>query len=585
MKKKIAYILLMMVAWGMSACSSSKDEPATQPVPQPAPQPAPTPIPSDGSVFGDVPINFSVMVQEHATTRTATPDIVYGHEVTTEYKGIRTWDDIKGTSAADDVGFGVYAIYTGNLTYAQAVNAAATAKAAADAATTAEEIADADKLDNRAERQIVMDNVQVKTTNGTTWTYDNTRFWPANSSNVSFFAYTPYKTAGINYPTSSDIDTSKAIEDFSYVKKENFSAPYTTWNHSTDQTADLLYGVANQSSTDYSGSEFKVEDDDYVDMHRPTDNTLHWKLKHALARARFSIYNYMSNEDEGDGEAIAIGGSGSEYMKYMDGGFYYIDDPENPGSHIKVDLNGYYVHFGSDTYHPNIYHKYSEDTERKVIITDITFENVKKEGKLYLMNDANRQPMWETLSTYTAIAPYRIIPANSDVYSNPVTPGGIADVSVFDNLKKIDRRTESPISLHVARTAGGEIDESRLHYILFMPQEYDEGHDANNIKVTITYQVCTKIVLEGNYTWNSNDQTFFTPPAAYDSTVVTQKDEKGRGVKYQAGELHQLSGILPFSIEANKTYDVVIQLGNIMSITYEITDWDDTHTINLPNFY
>ena len=71
MKGKIAYILLMM-ACVVTACTDNKEEPTT-----PTPIPTPTPV-VEPVVEEQVPIGFSVSLEQHATTRDATPTPVYG---------------------------------------------------------------------------------------------------------------------------------------------------------------------------------------------------------------------------------------------------------------------------------------------------------------------------------------------------------------------------------------------------------------------------------------------------------------------------------------------------------------------------
>lgn len=569
MKSYIAYILLM-VACLVVACSESKDEPTpqTQPQTQPASQTTPTtPTPATGSVWSDVPIGFSAVVEDHATTRTVlTP--VYGPDLTNDdfytgtgeerhinwgsvtYNANVTATTLNGNTDADGNGFGVYSIYTGNDTYAQAITAAQAAVSGSGD-------------DKRSERQLVMFNQQVTTTdNGESWDYTPKRFWPGNAANISFFAYAPYKVAGIDYPVSSNIDNTKTIEVFSYVKKDNFGVPYINWNHETQQ--DLLYGVANKNVIDYTMAPFKLAGDDYVDMHRPNDNALHWRLKHALARAKFTISNYMSYEDQLGAEAIAIGGANTEYEKYISGGTYKInpaDESEEP-----KDLNGYYVHLGTEE-NPTMWLKYNTDqTTRKVIITDITFRNLNKQGSLYLMNDENKNPIWSIPAIDGKYASYKLIPGNPAIIRERLTPENVEDN--FAGLPIIDKNA---VPLNVAKTGDNTYDDTKDHYILFIPQEYDEEAD-DNIEIYLTYQVVSYVKLEGRFNWD-RDPT--NPPTYYGASVVE---------RYMAGEEKTLKGVLPVSLEANKSYNIVIQLGKTMKILFEITDWDDTHTIKIPDF-
>lgn len=570
MKSNIAYILLM-VACLLVACSESKDEPTPQPVPQ---YPSnTTPTPATGSVWSDVPIGFSAVVEDHATTRTAlTP--VYGPDLTNDdfytgtgeerhinwgsvtYNANVTATSLNGDTKADGIGFGVYSIYTGNDTYAQAITAAQAAVSGSGD-------------DKRSERQLVMFNQQVTTTdNGVSWDYTPKRFWPGNAANISFFAYAPYKTDGIVYPnggdaaSSSNIDNTKTTEVFSYVKKEDFGVPYINWDHETQQ--DLLYGVANEDVIDYSMAPFKLAGDDYVDMHRPNDNALHWKLKHALARAKFTISNYMSYEDQLGAEAIAIGGANTQYEKYISGGTYKInpaDESEEP-----KDLNGYYVHLGTED-NPTMWLKYNTDqTTRKVIITDITFRNLNKQGSLYLMNDENKNPIWSIPAIDGKYASYKLIPGNPAIIREGLTSENVA--ANFAGLPKIGKNA---VPLNVAKTGDNTYDDTKDHYILFIPQEYNEEAD-DNIEIYLKYQVVSYVKLEGRFNW---DREPTNPPTYYENQVEE---------RYMVGVEKTLKGVLPVSLEANKSYNIVIQLGKTMKILFEITDWDDTHTIKIPDF-
>lgn len=571
MKNNIAYILLM-VACLVVACSEGNDEPSPQPVLQPT-SPT-TPTPATEPEWSNMPIGFSAVVEDHATTRTVlTP--VYGPDLTRD--DIYTGEDIIDWSRAvalnfyspgvtgaatlngSDKGFGVYSIYTGNDTYAQAITAAQAAVSGSGE-------------DKRSERQLVMFNQRVYTTdNGTSWNYTPKRFWPGNAANISFFAYAPYRDDGIDYPdgadssSSSNIDNTKTTEVFSYVKKEDFGAPYINWNQQTQQ--DLLYGVANEDVIDYSMAPFKQEDDDYVDMHRPNDNALHWKLKHALARVKFTISNYMSYEDQLGAEAIAIGGANTQYEKYISGGTYKIDPADD--EEAPKDLNGYYVHLGTEE-NPTMWLKYNTDqTTRKVIITDITFKNLNKQGSLYLMNDENKNPIWSIPAIDGKYDSYKLIPGNPAIIRERLTPENVEDN--FAGLPIIDKNA---VPLNVAKTGDNTYDDTQDHYILFIPQEYnEEAHD--NIEIYLKYQVVSYVKLEGRFNWDRE------PTHA---PYYHENQEGGIVEKYMVGDEKTLKGVLPVSLEANKSYNIVIQLGKTMKILFEITDWDDTHTIKIPDF-
>lgn len=538
MKNKIAYILLM-AAWVVASCSGSKDEPAAQPSPQPGLQTTPA-NPAAGSMWSDVPIGFSAFVEKQAVTRTDPLPIVYGRTAPTTDRGVYDESVLYGAAGTDGKGFGVYAIYTGSTPYANAASA------------------------DNVERQLVMLNQQVtKANQNGSWDYTPKRFWPGNASNISFFAYAPYNATGADYPVDANVSTD-ATDGFTYVKAANFAAPNISWTHESQK--DLLYGVANQASVDFSGQNFKVEDDDYVDMHRPNDNTLHWKLKHSLARAKFTISNYMS-----EAEAVAVGGSGSQFKKYLGGGTY--PDPDNP-SGSELNLNGYYVN-RMEAGDPDEWDKYGSNTARKLIITSVTLGNVFKQGTLSLMNvnnTDNKHPLWKMpeadADKYYTGQTYQLQPTNPTVWSSVVTPENF-DKQAFNELT--NAIGIEPVPIHVAKDGNNAKDDTKDHYVLFIPQsENDEP-----ITVTVKYQILAYVELVGKFTWYGSQSMAPTyieasdPPTEY---------------CFPSEEL-TLVGELPFKFEANKTYNVAIQLGKMMDILFEITDWDDTHTIDLPDFY
>ena len=166
LKSKILTILAT-AAWLLAACAGNEDEPASQPTPQPQP------APSVGPEIGDVPINFSALVADHAVTRTdVTP--VYGDGA--DKTGYTDIAQLKNDQNPD--GFGVFAFYTGNSTFS-------TAKTS----------------EYNYERQLLMNNQKVTSTDGKTWTYAPLRVWPANDAKISFFAYAPY----VSYNTEAEI--------------------------------------------------------------------------------------------------------------------------------------------------------------------------------------------------------------------------------------------------------------------------------------------------------------------------------------------------------------------------------------------
>ena len=563
MKDKIAYILLMM-ACVVTACTDNKEEPTT-----PTPTPSPTPVVEP--VVDQVPIGFNVSLEEHATTRDATPTPVYGtggnnysYDV-----GVTGIGDIISTNN-DDKGFGVFAVYTGNTKYRDVSSSTST-----------------------AERQIVMKNQRVIGTianNKTTWTYSPLRFWPGNASNISFFAYAPYLAD--NDPALSIPAVSTATNDggYTYFELDNnnkLKAPTIAWDHTLQR--DLVYGVANANVTDVNGDPIKYAGEDYTDMRRPSDGTLHWKLKHPLARAKFTIANLLQYEEQLNSIHISPGDNGNdEDVNPYSGGGTYIS-----GNEVK-SYAGHYIKFkGENEY----YHKYTEVAKR-LIITKVTFSRLYKSGNMALMNEyagpassaetANTTgPMWdsESMVKYSG--------TDNDVYTlaplNPQIGVNFGDyTSAFNGLVSKDA-----LPLNVALKEENSkivVDDTKTHYLLLMPQKYyisETQHVDDPIMVSVTYMVCTHVQLEGNFSW-SGGAPEYVEPYSTSATNLTGEDatkyDYEHGNFYIEGTATTISGPLQFDIVANKTYNIVITLGKVMNVTYEITDWDDTHTINIPAF-
>lgn len=558
MKFKITDILLI-VACVVSACTDNKEEPTT---PTPT-TPTPTPVVKP-EVEEQVPIGFSAFVEQHATTRDVTPTPVYGTGGN-DYTYDEGVSDISNLYGADK-GFGVFAIYTGNSTYWS-------------------------HPPESAERQIVMENQRVTTTDsGTTWTYSPLRFWPGNASNISFFAYAPYlANSEFAFPTSSDISTAAAADGgYKYLNLDGnnkLKAPAIAWNHSSQK--DLVYGVANADVEDVNGVKIKSAGDDYTDMHRPSDGTLHWKLKHPFARAKFTIANLMQYEEELSVINISPGENGNDADVKNFVGITTYDNGQKPYA-------GHYIKFKDPNPNDNIpeyYHKYTE-VARRLIITSVTFKKLYKSGNMVLMNEhagpatspetANTTgPIWENLTRYTGTGDdvYTLLPLNPQIGVN------YGDyTSAFSGL--VDR-DEVPLNAALKDDNGDgtpELDETKTHYVLLMPQAYDS---TNPIVVTVTYMICTHVQLEGNFSWQEDGPHYEGVYSTF-VTVATGEDPHkyvyATGNFYKDGTSTSISGPLQFDIVANKTYNVFISLGKLMKVIYEITDWDDTHIITIPDF-
>lgn len=542
MKHKIAYILLMM-AGVVTACSENKEEPTT-------PTPTPTPV-VEPVVEEQVPIGFNAFADMPATTRDGdTPETVYGISGRGTNEDPYTFNkDITSTlnaATGDTKGFGVFAIYTGDSTYRS--NPPSTAK-----------------------RQIVMKNQQVTTSdNGATWTYSPLRFWPGNTDNISFFAYAPYladNDTALSIPAVSTATNDGGYTYFELDNNNKLKAPTIAWDHTLQR--DLVYGVANANVTDVNGDPIKYAGDDYTDMRRPSDGTLHWKLKHALARAKFTVINYLQYGEQLKAESISLFNSQNLYS-------YEPDDPDDPNemfldetdNESQIPYQGEYITIsGEDN---NYLHRFMA-LERRLIITDVSFKKLNRSGNLALMNEvANNDPVWDIKSTYTG--------TNGEVYHlaplNPLIGENFNSyAAAFDKLVKNDT-----VSLNVAFKEKNnsdnhpEVDSSKDHYVLLLPQKYNPSEP---IEVTVTYKICTYARLGHNFTWDAENHrpVHVVGDTGYFKEYYLEDDTET-----------SITGALRFDIEPNKTFNILITLGKLMNVSYELTDWDDNHTIVIPPF-
>ena len=434
-------------------------------------------------------------------------------------------------------------------------------------------------------------------TNNTTWTYSPLRFWPGNASNISFFAYAPYMAdndPSLSIPTVGTATNDGGYNYFELDSNNKLKAPTIAWDHTKQR--DLVYGVANANVTDVNGDPIKYAGEDYTDMVRPSDGTLHWKLKHPLTRARFTIANLLQFEEQLNSIHISPGDNGNDDdVKSYSGSSTYTS-----GNEVK-SYAGHYIKFKDPYPNDNIdeyYHKYKEVAKR-LIITEVTFSRLYKSGNMTLMNEfttpatsaetANTTgPMWdsESMEKYSG--------TDNDVYPlaplNPQIGVNFGDyTSAFNGLV-----SEDALPLNVAlkeENSKKVVDDTKTHYLLLMPQKYyinETQHVDDPIMVSVTYMVCTHVQLEDNFTWNGGYEPVYQGPYSTSATNLTGEDETKydyeHGNFYIEGTATTISGPLQFDIVANKTYNIVITLGKVMNVTYEITDWDDTHTINIPAF-
>ncbi len=442
-----------------------------------------------------------------ATTRTE-KTAVFG-TATPYNEGITSLDGLKSAS------FGVYAYYTGT-----------------------KEIDD-----SPTQKQVVMNNQKIFWDTNK-WKTSAARYWPGSNQYLSFFSYAPYSSTGVSLTGTT---TTGSVTSFS----GDIQYPTVSYDVST-QDKDFLIGVDS------------ITGQSLINLLRPTDNKVQFTFKHALARARFSLSNYLSYEDAYQGEAYGIGGAGSTSAHFLGDGEYTIN-----GNTKK--LKGWYVHFAEDG--EAIFHKYSDETKRRLVITGISFKNLNKTGDLLLRTDADGDTQWTNTTKYDALTPYTLTPMNPNIYKS-IASGTITE-ELFNALNDVDASTAVP--LNVALDGSGAIDATKEHYVLMIPQAYD-SEATDNIEVTITYQVCTKVVLEGIFSW-SNAGTGDTSPVYQGDANPYSRTE------FYASKAKSISGTIQFDLNANKSYHVVITLGGkLMRLLYEVTDWDDYKVIDIPQF-
>lgn len=117
----------------------------------------------------------------------------------------------------------------------------------------------------------LMDNVNVKYNNGA-WAYDgDTRYWPTGKNMLSFFAtsYNPNLGSG----------------QLTLNKNTNTGNPEISYIASTDlnKQEDILWGTRSNGMP-------------YTNETRPTDGTVHWHFKHALAKIIPTISSTLYTE-------------------------------------------------------------------------------------------------------------------------------------------------------------------------------------------------------------------------------------------------------------------------------------------------
>lgn len=140
----------------------------------------------------------------------------------------------------------------------------------------------------------LMDNVNVKYNNGA-WGYDgDTRYWPTGKNMLSFFATSYNPNLGSNQLTLN--------------KNTNTGNPEITYIASTDldKQEDILWGTRSNGMP-------------YTNETRPSDETVHWHFKHALAKIIPAISSTLYTEPYSTTVTYSATSQGLDYIqtKYL----------------------------------------------------------------------------------------------------------------------------------------------------------------------------------------------------------------------------------------------------------------------------
>jgi len=140
----------------------------------------------------------------------------------------------------------------------------------------------------------LMDNINVKYNNGT-WVYDgDTRYWPIGKNMLSFFATSYNPNLGSNQLTLN--------------KNTNTGNPEITYIASTDldKQEDILWGTRSNGMP-------------YTNETRPSDETVHWHFKHALAKIIPTISSTLYTEPYSTTVTYSQTSQGLDYIqtKYL----------------------------------------------------------------------------------------------------------------------------------------------------------------------------------------------------------------------------------------------------------------------------
>ena len=571
------------------------------PVVMPTDSPKETPVEPVVEPTQGEPILFAASINEDADTRSMIDNTTYGNKIVygmpaTEggaiaefHDGIEAEKDLKDP---DDGGFGVYAFYTGQK--------------------LVDDPDESKKPKNMEDKEIVMLNQKVVWDDANTqWTYSPKRFWPANTSTMSFFAYAPYSSLPAKSPTiGSDYkkQTSGTMENvwtFNDDNKDNVTTPYFAWTNAGQQ--DLLWGMARDNKNDALGEQVAAKGFPYKNIHRLSDGTLNWDFKHALARVKFSIVNFTGILDayksvaagipKGEFPAIVDGSSGIVDVGYTgeDTNIEYYEDAVDP------QYTGYYAFLHEDLDNTSVLcHKFVDTNVNNVrlVITSVTLKNLVTSATLHYDNTSevsvdnpaasyNKwltadawKPRWKSIVKQD----YQIKEAlNKKLYVPESTFDGISSASGIDwwnhwweEAPFVDTDSEPLIAVDNA---------SKEHYLLMVPRSKDESVDER-LEIVINYRVISKFTLAGRYSISSG---------AGDTRVL--QDLNGgeapsskfsmTGVSGVEGQPMSVSIPITIDLEENHSYHIAMRLGKVMKVMFEVTQWDNGDnpiTIEVPSF-
>ncbi len=535
--KQVKFYMLTMVSLLAVACSDGKDEPAAIQQPGKADVTDSPGVQTDGE-----PIGFSAELEEQADTRANLGNtIVYG--LSTPFH-----DGIESQSQLQDLGFGVYGFYTGQWPMSSATNI--------------------------EDKEIVMLNQKVTCSDKTNnkWTYSPLRFWPGSMNYMSFFAYAPY---GDFTPTIGDGDGATYAKQtegtmantYTFLADNPVTAPTYDWD--IDDQVDVLWGMNSNT-----GFPFK-------DIHRSGSNngTLNWKFKHALARVRFSIYNYMNIFGAYDNVATGIKGDENGYVYPKINGVSgeankkKIYDPvatQYVGTGTDDELSGWYAFLHEERTdglrETNFCHKFEflGEGSRRLVVTEVSLKNMVTNATLTFDNSDGEAwiPLWQVNNNKTTfVFPGTLL--NSKFFSNNI---GSVTSENWDSQPELNLKEEPLVDLD---------NLGKVHYLLMVPTT--NLYDNDNIVVSVKYKVISKFKLVGNYTWDSSSN--YPPREArglgtYELTGVSVPD----------GDAYEVNAPLNIEFKANHSYHVKLRMGDMLQILFEVTDWDEIHDVYVPSF-